>query len=232
MAFPALQDSPASGNPLQGPRRVHGLIPVSPTPPRSRSWDLPSGRLTACLERLQVILRIDLGSGKQPYSQNCLVDTGAFLSLFPEYEWRQFAAQILWLTLPNLPHAPPLPADGVPPTGSPLLPHGWSPGFWNSEAQLDRPPEGLRWLFSARGLTPTGIPAWPGLVRITLWDVAGRSLPSSDVIALFAFDGGRLSNTLVGLAGGAFANRRLRLTYRPGPHGGASGGSTVWLEEL
>jgi hypothetical protein len=78
----------------------------------------------------------------------------------------------------------------------------------------------------------SGWPAWPGLVRIILHGLDGRSLPPADLIGQFAFDGGRLRHTLLGLDGRALADRRLRLAYRLGPQGWVSPDSPVWLEEF
>lgn len=51
-------------------------------------------------ERISALLEIGI-SGK--CRQDCLVDTGAVLSVFPEKEWHRFASEINWLHPPGSP---------------------------------------------------------------------------------------------------------------------------------
>jgi hypothetical protein len=46
---------------------------------------------------LRVFSYIRVGM-RQPYVQDCIIDIGAPLSVFPLYHWRKFASEIEWLT--------------------------------------------------------------------------------------------------------------------------------------
>jgi hypothetical protein len=51
------------------------------------------------MERLKALLRID--SRGQSVVQDCIVDTGATITIFPEKEWKRFASRIVWLRAAN-----------------------------------------------------------------------------------------------------------------------------------
>jgi|ERR1051326_855294 hypothetical protein len=66
--------------------RVEPPFPVPSVPPT-----------VIYLERIRALLRI----GKLGVTQDCIVDTGAPITIFPEKEWRRFASEIVWLTTPQ-----------------------------------------------------------------------------------------------------------------------------------
>jgi hypothetical protein len=59
-------------------------------------------------------------------------------------------------------------------------------------------------------------------VRIELCDLKNRALGPFDLTAMFAFDGGQMKRTLLGLSGGAFDRFELTLDYS---------GQGAWLKE-
>jgi hypothetical protein len=46
---------------------------------------------------LRLFTLIRIGGARTPRIRECLIDTGAPLSVFPEWEWRLFAAEVEWL---------------------------------------------------------------------------------------------------------------------------------------
>jgi hypothetical protein len=47
------------------------------------------------IERLMGLLRIS--DSMPPITQDCVIDTGAYLSLFPEKTWKRFSSHVEWL---------------------------------------------------------------------------------------------------------------------------------------
>lgn len=124
------------------------------------------------VERIMGILR--LGTDRPSKTRSCIVDTGSFLSIFPEEVWRSHESQIEWLGTTR-----PLPA----------------------------------WLSRITGLGGGEIGCEPGVVDIELVGLDGESLPLTRIVGLFATDGGRLRDVILGLDGYTYRGRALTIRY-------------------
>jgi hypothetical protein len=73
--------------------------------PDGMRGDMIGFRHDVHVERLKALLRI--GNGTLPVLQDCIIDTGAPFSVFPEKEWKRFATDITWLTADDNSPLPP-----------------------------------------------------------------------------------------------------------------------------
>lgn len=60
------------------------------------------GSEVVCCERIRALLDIgDSQEHSKRVRQDCIVDTGAFLSIFPQKQWERFEGDVTWLYTPG-----------------------------------------------------------------------------------------------------------------------------------
>ncbi len=69
------------------------------------------------------------------------------------------------------------------------------------------------WCKEFGGVAGGVIPCRVGTVGIEFYDHVGGRLGPTEIVAMFAYDYGQMTEVLVGLSGGPFTKRRLEMTY-------------------
>ncbi len=80
-----------------------------------------------------------------------------------------------------------------------------------------------KWCRQFSGVSGGTISCRLGLISLEFFDALGGRVGPVEIIAMFAYDNGRMRDILVGLGGGTFTKRRLEMIYDD---------QNIWLSDI